>query len=281
MIRKYASLLILGTALWTGTAAAQERGTPVQPVPPNVLSDSSAQDTRQQLRELLRGYPPSLGQVLALDNSLLNNPDYLSPYPRLGAFLAQHPEVLRNPSYFVGQNGVVLLDRDSNAAIVQDMVEPLAAFCVFLTVLGALGLLVKTIIDHRRWLRMSKMQGEVHTKLLDRFTASEDLLAYIQTPAGKRFLESAPIATAAGPSVSAPVGRIMLSIQVGVVLTCGGIGLFLVSRRFESVIGQPFFVLGALGLALGIGFVLSAVVSYMISRSLGLMRGPDGPTTST
>ena len=37
------------------------------------------------------------------------------------------------------------------------------------------------------------MQYQVHNKLLDRFTSNEDLLAYVQTPAGRRFLESAPI----------------------------------------------------------------------------------------
>ena len=46
---------------------------------------------------------------------------------------------------------------------------------------------------HRRWSRLSKIQTDVHNKLLDRFTSNEDLLAYIQTPVGRKFLESAPI----------------------------------------------------------------------------------------
>ena len=44
--------------------------------------------------------------------------------------------------------------------------------------------LIKTLIEHRRWSRLSKIQTDVHNKLLDRFSANEDLLAYIQTPAG-------------------------------------------------------------------------------------------------
>ena len=32
------------------------------------------------------------------------------------------------------------------------------------------------LVDHRRWLRQSKVQTEVHTKLLDRFTSNDDLL---------------------------------------------------------------------------------------------------------
>ena len=57
---------------------------------------------------------------------------------------------------------------------------------------------------------------------MDRFTANEDLLAYMQTPAAQRFLESAPLSLEA-PSrpVGAPLSRILWSVQVGVVLGAG------------------------------------------------------------
>ena len=53
-------------------------------------------------------------------------------------------------------------------------------------------------------------QAEVHTKFLDRFSSNEDLLAYIQTPVGRRFLESgpAPVADDVRP-VGAPFSRIL------------------------------------------------------------------------
>jgi hypothetical protein len=47
-------------------------------------------------------YPPSLAQVLRLDPSLVSRSDYVAPYPRLAAFLAQHPEVAHNPVFFIG-----------------------------------------------------------------------------------------------------------------------------------------------------------------------------------
>ena len=46
--------------------------------------------------------PPALQQVLRLDPSLLANQSYLEAYPALAAFIAQHPEVARNPTFFVG-----------------------------------------------------------------------------------------------------------------------------------------------------------------------------------
>src|SRR5437867_2746645 len=65
--------------------------------------DVNAPETQQRLHQLLQQFPPSLGQVLALDPTLLTNQAYLEPYPLLAAFLAQHPEVAHNPSYFLPQ----------------------------------------------------------------------------------------------------------------------------------------------------------------------------------
>jgi hypothetical protein len=68
--------------------------------------------------------------------------------------------------------------------------------------------------------------------------SNEDLLAYIQTPVGRRFLESAPlpIASAAQPP-AAPFNRILWSGQAGLVLAAGGLGLLFVSRRaIEEVV---------------------------------------------
>ena len=103
------------------------------------------------------------------------------------------------------------------------------------------------IVTHRRWNRLSKVQYEVHNKLLDRFTSNEDLLAYVQTPAGRRFLESAPIPMQdEAPMLSAPFSRILWSVQAGIVLTIAGIGLLYVSSRFIDEPAQFFMVIGVL-----------------------------------
>jgi hypothetical protein len=66
---------------------------------------------------------------------------------------------------------------------------------------------------------------------------------------------------------------------VGLVLGFAGLGILYASNNFESEVARPFFVLGVLGIALSIGFVLSALASYLISRSLGLISPP--PTRET
>jgi uncharacterized membrane protein len=67
-------------------------------------------------------------------------------------------------------------------------------------------------------------------------------------------------------------------VQGGVVLMAGGIGLHLVSLRVaDHNASDPLHALGVLGIALGVGFVISAVVSYAISQRLGLIEAAAPP----
>jgi hypothetical protein len=159
--------------------------------------------------------------------------------------------------------------------VTPEILDALGIFLGFGMAIWLLTWLIRTFMDYRRWTRLAKVQSEVHAKLMDRFTANEDLLAYIQSPAGSKFLESSPIALDSGPrSVAAPMGRILWSLQAGIVILAAGLGLYFVSAHVPRDVEQAMHVLGALGIALGFGFVLSAGVSYLLSRKLGLIEPP-------
>jgi hypothetical protein len=143
-----------------------------------------------------------------------------------------------------------------------------------------LASLVRQMIDHRRWLRQSRIQTEMHTKVFDRLTSNEELLAYIESPAGRRFLEGSPIMQQAIPS-GAPVSRILWSVQVGVVLATLGLGLWIVNQNMnlpEEAL-PAFYVLSVVAVALGVGSVISAIVAYLLSSRLGLLT-PHNQTSS-
>lgn len=262
----------------SGRQTAVEQGQ-LESVPPGVRIDADAERTREALNNLLEKYPPALGRVLKLDPSLMSNPGYLAAYPGLTAFLSQHPEILRNPDYFLERIGIPNYNyNDPARRRREEMLEVLAGIALFLAFLVVTSVIVwaiRMIVTHRRWNRLSKVQYEVHNKLLDRFTSNEDLLAYVQTPAGKRFLESAPIPLQDEPPLlSAPLSRILWSVQAGVVLTIAGFGLLYVSTRFIEEPAQFFMVIGVLSIALGAGFIVSAVAAYALSRKLGLLEPP-------
>jgi hypothetical protein len=145
-------------------------------------------------------------------------------------------------------------------------------FVIVLTVLAALAWMVRTAIDYRRWGRLTKVQTEAHTKLLDRFTGNEELLAYVKSPAGAKFLESAPIMLDGAPRMmGTPVNRILWSMQAGVVLAACGIGMNYVSRRVDPYSQDPLFAVSVILLSIGLGFFASAALSFVLSRRLGLI----------
>jgi hypothetical protein len=219
--------------------------------------------------------------VLRLDPSLLNSEQYIATYPGLAAFVARHPEVARNPAYFFGSEHVRSWEdygpRAESVRVWREVIQGVQIFSVIAIITGTIVWLIRMLVDHRRWLRQSKVQTEVHTKLLDRFTTNDDLLRYIQSPAGKRFLESGPVALE--PEMQprnpgAPFGRIFWSVQAGAVLLLSGLGLQFVGQRQQwEEVGQPLSSMGILVVAIGLGFLISAAASYFLSRRLGLL--PD------
>lgn len=250
----------------------------VQTAPP---LNQNANETRRDFYKVLDQYPPALGRVLRLDPTLMTNPNYLASYPQIAAFVAQYPDVPRNPGFYLERyDGEYASSEppDARRAAVrmwEDVLAFFGAFTVFCVVTFSLFSLIKYIVEYRRWSRISKVNAEVHNKILDRFASNEELLAYIDSPAGRRFLEATPIAPSAGApprSLGAPFARILWSVQLGILLMFLASGLYIISGRVVAEIQQVMLGLSVIGFCLGLGFVLSAGASYVLSRRLGLLQ---------
>jgi hypothetical protein len=231
------------------------------------------QAVRDRFTSLLSGQRDDLVRVLVLEPSLLTNEEFLAAHPELSRFVAAHPEVGLQPSYYLAEFSY--LARRSGA--VDDLIEPLVAFCGFCLFAFALVWVVRAIVEHKRWSRLARTQTEVHNKILDRFGTSAELLEYVKSSAGSRFLESAPIPVRSESSPraqSAPLGRVLWSIQFGVVIAAAAIGMLLVSLRYGDQSGD-LFGLGAVALCIGLGFIGSAAVTIFLSRRLGLWESPE------
>jgi hypothetical protein len=73
--------------------------------------------------------------------------------------------------------------------------------------------------------------------------------------------------------MNAPLSRIFWSLQSGIVVSMLGIGLILVSRGVATDdLAQFLYGVGIVGLAIGVGFAVSAAVSYVLSHRLGLIQ---------
>jgi hypothetical protein len=119
------------------------------------------------------------------------------------------------------------------------------------------------LVNAIRRTKVARAQAEVQSKLLEKFGSSQELLAYMQTEAGQRFIqvESAPVVT------KSPHAKILGSIQVGTILGCLGLGLLLLSMVFNDAVPLGFVTLV---FAIGLGFLISSGISYKLSKSWGL-----------
>ncbi len=286
--------------LLSSTLAAQSQTRPAssaKAVPTPAASATSAdeqnlQATREELFRLLR-MSPKLTTVISHDPSLLGDQEYVSRNnPELARFLQEHPAIARNPEFYLFANVGLVRNRppelaiqqqvwpglaDGGSSMTRQIVDFMGPFLVFLCILGALLWLLRVVVENRRWNRIFKLQTDVHTRMLDKFATSGELLTYMGTDAGKRFLEAAPISVGLERRslVGTPVARMLLPLQGGVVLASVGIG-FLLLRGHVPDAAVPFLVLGILSLMLGIGFIISAGISWALARHLGLL--PQGPT---
>jgi hypothetical protein len=239
----------------------------------NVVLQADSLSVRQNLMTTLHGLPPEVGMVLKLDPTLFGNHDYLASYPSLAAFVNDHPEVAHNPRFFLENVDIHTDYRPDppNVRIWDRMMETLSIIFLFVLAAGTILWVVKTVVESRRSSRTSQAQSETMSKLFDRFGTNDDLLAYLESPAGKRLLDAAGGSMEPGPrALSAPMNRIFWSVQVGLVATAVGVGMQLVSLRVPAELDPPVFAVGVTLLSIGVGFLLSAFVSYVLSRRLGL-----------
>jgi hypothetical protein len=149
------------------------------------------------------------------------------------------------------------------------IIDQFMAFSIFVIILCAILWLIRTIVENRRWNRVAAIQTEVHTKLLEKMSSSQELLSYMDTEAGKRFLESSPFEIESRSRPTFPLGRILLSAQVGVVILIAGAAVIWLQDRMPDD-AQPLLLFGTLGMAVGIGLLISSGLAYTMSKHLGL-----------
>ncbi len=262
--------MALSAALAQTSPASAAPATP----PAASIEQPDAQRTQVEFQQLLQRYPPSVRTVMQVDHSLLANQTYLAAYPALASFLQNHPEIGRNPAFYVGLPNLPRFTYTS-IDVWRDAVQATGFVLGFSVFAALIGWFIRTVIDYKRWNRQNKVLTDVHSRLLERFSNNAELVAYIQSPAGAKFLESSPIhLDSPSRSAGAPLGRILWTAQAGVVLVAAGVGLFAAATQASADFAGAFRGLGMLAIALGVGFVISAMISFLISRRLGILDVP-------
>jgi hypothetical protein len=117
------------------------------------------------------------------------------------------------------------------------------------------GLYIVTIAVRR------KHQSTMQKALLEKFSSAHDFAEFMQSPAGQKYVMSF------ADAVTSPRNAILKSVQIGIVLVFMGGGFMSANRP-----GAPYNLLteglGDILFSLGFGFLISALVSYFISKKL-------------
>jgi hypothetical protein len=274
--------------------SAQARPTPpAPPVPAPALSNRDLAVEQDELIKLLR-LSPTLTTVVEHDPSLLANQEYVNRNnPQLGQYLASHPEIARNPEFYLFTH----LDSEGGReqalerAVWPDftrpyqpppaseqIIESLIPLVIFVGVVLALLWLTRLFLENRRWSKIFRLQTDVHGKLIEKFGSNQDLLTYMGTDAGKRFLEASPIAVGFEDDKRVPnaVARVLNPLQIGVVLTLLGIGMLAIRHSLGRDMAEPMLLMGTVVLMPGVGFILSAGITWLLAERLGLMPESAG-----
>lgn len=150
----------------------------------------------------------------------------------------------------------------------------MAASIMGFTLFSATAWVIWAVVNNRRRVKVAETQAQMHTKLLEKFGSSQEMIAYLNSEAGAKFLDSASIEQAK------PFGRVLGSVQAGLILFLLGIAMLFVRFTMPSVgwnaveqaqTAHGFLAFSFLLLALGLGFLASAAVSYRLSKKWGLL----------
>jgi len=101
-----------------------------------------------------------------------------------------------------------------------------------------------------------RQRNQMQQHMLDKFASAKDFAEFVQSPAGQKYVLSFAD-TAASTKAS-----ILNSVRLGIVLIFAGAGLQLQDAFW---LGKRF---GMMLMMVGIGFLVSAAISYVLSRKL-------------
>lgn len=103
-----------------------------------------------------------------------------------------------------------------------------------------------------------KQKNDMQKALLEKFSSAHDFAEFMQSPAGQKYVMGF------ADAVTSPRNSILTSIRTGLVLMFGGMGCL------AGATGSWLtFRIGWVSVLVGIGFLVSAGVSYFLSKKAG------------
>jgi hypothetical protein len=148
-------------------------------------------------------------------------------------------------------------------------VPPVLVFMIPLAGMALTGFVVWIVLVAWKHRTETRAATEFNSRLLERISSFKDFSDFAQSEQGARMMRGLPTALH-----STPRDRILRAVSSGIVITMLGAGLFFMAIFVQS---RTAVFLGGVTIALGVGFLISAAVSYQVAKSLGVLEMPERP----
>jgi hypothetical protein len=126
------------------------------------------------------------------------------------------------------------------------------------------GWVVYIILEWRKL----KHKNQLQNKIIDKLNSVPELNEFLQTEGGSRFLNFLTIES------YSPKEKLLSSISKGIILLMLGVAFFSIDPLFSTITeeAQIFSALAFILAALGIGFLASSFISYLLSKKWGIIK---------
>ncbi len=149
----------------------------------------------------------------------------------------------------------------------------LAPMLVLITAALVFGSVLRSYFLNRRLRENAKLWVELQGKVVDRFGAAPEVVRYLESEAGQRMLEGQVTSSAS------PHARVLDAVHTGLLVLLGGLGLQAASGIGDAEVRAVLQMVGTVGAILGLGFLLSAGISWFLMRRWGLLG--DAPAAGS
>ena len=110
-----------------------------------------------------------------------------------------------------------------------------------------------------------RQRSEERSRLLERFSSSQDLTEFLNSAAGSRLLEK-------GGAPANPVRTLSGTVTAGIITLFTGVGFLFLAGELPGFDSDGFLIPGILGVMAGIGILVSAFVSAKLYKRAGLLH---------
>jgi hypothetical protein len=142
--------------------------------------------------------------------------------------------------------------------------DDIAMMFIFVGIPWVLGWIYRTNLSHKRFMKILQLKAEMNSRLLDRVGTDPAVVEFLKSDAQQHMFDVK--LTDMGSRVPPPYMRMLTAVQVSFMLLSAGLGLLYIRGYMMGDGREGFLFLGTLGVALGVGALLSALAAFFVAR---------------